>query len=178
MADGLRGEAVGRVVGVAGLVEINLPVDGSPRARIRVYICTYSTPRVRHLPLLSLPPAPTFRRPDSNSCHRHRPSSPPRFLLPRATPLALAPRSGKDRLINSAPLVINSTLVGGGGDRGADFGNKTTGALTATLGFAWTLRSDNTHDPERRGAGGTRESRHGRCALFVTHGENVYRDSP
>lgn len=110
------------MVGAADLVEINLPVDGSPRARIRVYICTYSTPRAHPAPLpsrrrLQLFAAPTVT-PATTTARRHTIS-----LLPSYDPVGSHPVREKDRLINSAPLVINSTLVGG--DHGADFGNKT-----------------------------------------------------
>lgn len=139
MVGGTGGREGGRVAGrgwraeggrCADLVEINLPVDGSPRARIRVYICTYSTPRAHPARLrhLSSPRRhQLFAVPTVTPATATAPSSPPRFLSlslsPSYDPVWLAPRSGKDRLINSAPLVINSTLVGG--DRGADFGNKT-----------------------------------------------------
>lgn len=78
------------MVGSVDHVEINLPVDGSPRARIRVYICTYSTSRaplppcpsrpVLLLLFLLLPPflpaVPTFHRPlDGNSCSALPPSA-------------------------------------------------------------------------------------------------------
>lgn len=59
-------------------------------ARIRVYICTYSGP-----------PAPL----SSSSC-THRYGRPP--VGSRTVPFCRR----KDRLINSLPLVINSTLVG------------------------------------------------------------------
>ena len=91
------GGAWQKVVGTANLVEINLPVDGSPRPRIRVYICTYPT---------LLPSSPRFAL--LPTFHRQFPTVTPASPGPPRTS-----HSGKDRLINSAALVINSTPVKG-----------------------------------------------------------------
>jgi hypothetical protein len=112
------------VVGTVDPVEINLSVDGSPRSRIRVYICTYSTPSP---PFLFQPSpfqlftAPTVTRP------RLRPSL--------TSYCRFAPRSGKDCLINLAALVINSTLVAGATTVLTSGTRRQAGALTAMLGI-------------------------------------------
>lgn len=94
-------EAWQRVVGTANLIEINLPVDGSPRSRIRVYICTYPPSSLR---ACALPSVPTFHRLQVTVI----PASP--SPAPHNS-VGLHPVRGKDRLINSAALVINSTPV-------------------------------------------------------------------
>ena len=92
----------------AGLVEINLPVDGSPPLGLESTFAptlplagslfsTVSTHPLALLYLLLLPPVP-LRNP------------PIRLPPPRALARLFVRR--KDHLINSPRLVINSTLVG------------------------------------------------------------------
>lgn len=87
--------------GGGGLVEINLPVDGSPPLGLESTFAPTAP-----LPLSLSFPAPALSSPLPTADTRVGEGGRPRRLSP------LRPLGRKDHLVNSSRLVINSTLVG------------------------------------------------------------------